>query len=95
VDGLQTSRDAGFEDACDGLAGCPDRGLFFEQRDERVRRVARDQEAVVVCEGGAQGRQAVGYGFGGVGFVVDAGGSGRRGEVCVRGLAELVVEEGV
>jgi hypothetical protein len=48
----------------------------------------------MVREGGAQGWQAVRYGVGGVGLVVDARGSGGCGEVREIGLAESVEGEG-
>jgi hypothetical protein len=45
---LQTRCNAGFEDAGDRFARRADGGFFFKERDERVLRVACDEEAVVV-----------------------------------------------
>jgi hypothetical protein len=54
-----------------------------------VLRVACDEEAVVVLEVLLERGEAVGYGFAGVVFVVDALWAGGCGEVCVCGLAGI------
>jgi hypothetical protein len=56
---LQTCADARLEDAGDRLTSAFDDRLVLQEGDERVMRVACDEEAIVALEVLLKGRQAV------------------------------------
>jgi|TARA_R110002003_G_scaffold125_4_gene11413 hypothetical protein len=56
---LQTCADARFEDAGDRLASAFDDRLVLQEGDERVMRVACDEETIVALEVLLKGRKAV------------------------------------
>lgn len=87
-DELQRGGDRGLEDARDGFRADVG-GARFEPGDERVGRVAGDEEGVVRGDVVGQSARAGDEGVGGVVFVVDGLGAGGGGEVGVGGLRRL------